>query len=458
MPGCAPRNLTENRGGRVPGGTPAVAALTRCRTSWHLRARALVTLVLHYRRTSRHALNVLAGAVEVHPASRGVEIRVAEGPAEVARRCTAAAATGRRAVVAWSFCTASAGEVAAELAAVRREVRDGRALHVAGGPHPSGDPAGTLRAGFDLAAVGEGEETLPRLLGAVATGSDPRAVPGLAWLDGGALRTGGRALPADLDAFPPCAPGAARIGPVEISRGCAWGCRFCQTPFLFRARWRHRSLDSVRRWIGWFAEVRARDVRFLTPSALSYGASGGEANLDAVEALLATARQALAPGMRMFLGTFPSELRPEHVSPRALALLRRHCDNRAVLIGGQSGSDRMLAAMARGHDAEAVLRAARLAVEAGFSASVDLVFGLPGEEEDDREASRRLAKALAASGAVVHAHAFMPLPGTPWARAPAGWIDGETRRLLERLGSVGLAQGQWRRQEAIAARACPGPK
>jgi radical SAM superfamily enzyme YgiQ (UPF0313 family) len=171
-----------------------------------------------------------------------------------------------------------------------------------------------------------------------------------------------------------------------------WACQFCQTPFLFRARFRHRSLESIRRWARFLAGIDTRDLRVLTPSALSWGSPEGGCELAAIEALLATAREAIGPNRRLFVGSFPSELRPEHVSPEALALLRRYCDNRTVIIGGQSGSERLLAAMKRGHDAESVARAARLALEAGFTPSVDFIFGLPGEVEDDRIATRALAR------------------------------------------------------------------
>jgi B12-binding domain/radical SAM domain protein len=401
----------------------------------------VTTLVLHYRKTARHALNVLLGAVEAHPAT-------AEIPAVVA---TSPLAAGRRPVVAWSFYSASFDEVASELARVRDAVRDGRVLHVAGGPHASADPAGTLAAGFELVAIGEGEESLPALLARISVGEDPRAGPGLAWLDGGGVRRSARAPSVDLDQVPPFAPRSGRIGPLEITRGCVWGCRFCHTPFLFRARFRHRTLESIRRWARFLAGIDTRDLRVLTPSALSWGSQDGDCDLAAIEALLATAREAIGPDRRLFVGSFPSELRPEHVSPKALALLRRYCDNRTVLIGGQSGSDRLLAAMRRGHDAASVARAARLALEAGFTPSVDLVFGLPGEREDDRIATRALVRTLADAGARVHAHAFMPLPGTPWSAEAPGRIDAATRALLDRLASSGAAHGQWRRQEEWAA-------
>jgi B12-binding domain/radical SAM domain protein len=364
----------------------------------------------------------------------------------VVRVAAAALGEGRRPVVGWSFYTASAAEVTAELGRVRAELPDAGVLHVAGGAHASGAPEATLRAGFDLAAVGEGEETLPRLLAAVADGADPHAVPGLAWLEGGALRSSGRADPVDLDRFPPGAPEAGRAGPVEITRGCVWGCRFCQTPFLFRARFRHRSLAAIREALRAQRGRRAVDVRFITPSALSWGSEGGGCDLAAVEALLAAAREEVGPpgrGSRVLFGTFPSELRPEHVTPGALALVRRYCDNRMVLVGGQSGSDRLLAAMGRGHDAEAVRRAVAVALEAGFRPSVDFVFGLPGETEEDRAATRGLVEELARAGARVHAHAFDPLPGTPWRAEPRGGLDAATRALLARLHAGGRAYGEW---------------
>jgi B12-binding domain/radical SAM domain protein len=373
---------------------------------------------------------------------------VARTPAQVARAVRDALALGRRPVVGWSFFTASAAEVARELAAVRGAAPDPRVLHLAGGAHATGAPEATLRAGFGLVAIGEGEETLPRLLGALAAGDDPRTVPGLGWLEGapsGVFRSSGRAAPVDLDAFPAGAPGAGRAGPIEITRGCVWACRFCQTPFQFRARFRHRSLEAVRAAIRASRAPRPTDVRFVTPSALSWGSPGTGVDLAAVEALLAAAREEAGPpgrGSRVLLGTFPSELRPEHVSTRALSLIARFCDNRVVIVGGQSGSDRLLAEMGRGHDAEAVRRAVAVALECGFRPSVDFVFGLPGETEDDSEATRRLVVMLARAGARVHAHAFDPLPGTPWRDAPRGRIDAATGELLARLHSGGRAYGE----------------
>jgi B12-binding domain/radical SAM domain protein len=280
-------------------------------------------------------------------------------------------------------------------------------------------------------------------------GADPREVPGLAWRAPGGVSTSGRPAPVHLDDHPPSSHRLGKALALEVTRGCVWTCRFCQTPFLHRASFRHRSIAAARAWARHAVALGHRDLRFLSPSALSYGAEAGEVRLEAVEALLSAVRAEAGRSRRLFFGTFPSELRPEHVSPGALALVKRHADNREILIGAQSGSDRLLRAMGRGHGVEEVVRAVRLAREAGLAAAVDFIVGLPGETEEDLAATRGLMARLADEGARVHGHAFLPLPGTPWRWEPPGVLDEPTRQLLDRLASRGRAYGHWRRQEEL---------
>src|SRR5690606_29479277 len=177
---------------------------------------------------------------------------------------------------------------------------------------------------------------------------------------------------------------------------------------------RHRSVDNVRWHVDRMRERGLRDVRFITPSALSYGTDGDEPNLAAVEELLASCREGIGPDGRVFFGSFPSEIRPEHVSREALRLIKRYCANNNIIVGAQSGSERVLRAAKRGHGVEEVRRAVRLGIEEGFQINVDMIFGMPGEDRSDVDASLALAKELADLGARIHAHTFMPLPGTPW--------------------------------------------
>lgn len=420
----------------------------------------LPQLVVHHARNGVVALNVLTAALRADPRTARAEIVFARD----ADAIVAAARPG--ALVAWSFYSPEAHEIERALASVRARTsipeRGGRSstlLHVAGGVHATAEPLDTLRRGFDLVALGEGERTLIELMVALGEGRDPLTVRGLGRLDGDALVTSGRSEPVELDEFPAFNLPDRKFNALEITRGCVYACAFCQTPFMFKARFRHRSIANVREHVRIMRRERLRYVRFVTPTSLSYGSSGVEVNLPAVEALLAAVREELGPDGRIFFGTFPSEVRPEHVTAEALALLRRYVDNDNLVIGGQSGSQRVLDQTRRDHSVEDVVRAARLSVEHGFVPNVDFLFGLPSEDDTDHEATVRLMERLSELGARVHSHTFMPLPGTPLRDAPAGKVAEPVARALMRLEASGRAYGQWRAQilsaERLAQRRSP---
>lgn len=127
-------------------------------------------------------------------------------------------------------------------------------------------------------------------------------------------------------------------------------------------------------------------------------------------------------------------------------MLRRYVDNDDLVIGGQSGSERVLESSRRGHDVEAIIRAVRLCEEGGFRANVDFILGLPGETREDVQATATLMKRLVELGARVHGHTFMPLPGTPFRDAAPGTIDDATRADLDRLASEQRLYGHWKAQ------------
>jgi len=108
----------------------------------------------------------------------------------------------------------------------------------------------------------------------------------------------------------------------------------------------------------------------------------------------------------------------------------------------------------RGHTVEDVYRAAEFTRQAGLKPIVDFMFGLPGETEEDQRLSLRLMEDLAAMGATIHSHTFMPLPGTPLADAPPGRVTPEIESILGRLSKDGLHTGQWRKQEELGEQFC----
>ncbi|WP_306205740.1 TIGR04013 family B12-binding domain/radical SAM domain-containing protein [Actinoplanes sp. RD1] len=418
-----------------------------------------LVLVLRYRKAVTYGFHVLLGALETHDTATRYDVRFANTPEETAAEIRAGVAAGARVLVLWSFYSPDADTLAQELRDIRsiadapsvlRSAQGPSVTHLAGGVHATAEPVQTLDAGWDVAALGEGETTLLSLVDAAG---DPAGIPGLAYRDAaGTLVRTGKAKQRPLDDFRGFSPRWNRYNALEITRGCVYACRFCQTPFMFSARFRHRSIGNVRWHVDKMRERSLRDVRFITPTALSYGSQTEDPNLDAVEELLATCREGIGPRGRVFFGSFPSEIRPEHVSREALRLVRKYCDNTNIIVGAQSGSDRVLGAAKRGHGTEEVRRAVRLGVEEGFRINVDMIFGMPGEDRADVDASLSLARDLADLGARIHAHTFMPLPGTPWRDAPPGDVDPATISEVDRLSRRGALYGHWQKQRDHAAR------
>jgi B12-binding domain/radical SAM domain protein len=414
--------------------------------------RGGVTLVVLHAGSGVHAFNVLTAALRADPSTAETQIRFAKDEAALVAACLAATeADGATAIAAWSFYSPEASRRFAELARAKQALAGRAVTFIAGGVHATAEPQETLAAGFDLVALGEGEGTIVELLKAAAAGEELGRVRGLGRLEHGLYRTTGAAEREGLDRWPAFNAPDGKFNPIEITRGCIYACAFCQTPFMFKARFRHRSVENVREHARIMRRERLRFVRFLTPTSLSYGADGAEPNLAAVEALLAAVREELGPEGKIYFGTFPSEVRPEHVTDEAMRLLARWVDNDNLVIGGQSGSQRMLDATRRDHGVDDVERAVRIAIAHGFRPNVDFLFGLPGEDRDDARATVDAMERLVAQGARVHAHTFMPLPGTPLKDAPAGLVDEEIQRAIARLESRGAAYGQWRRQLVAAA-------
>ena len=343
------------------------------------------------------------------------------------------------------------------LAAVRQQL-----LFVAGGPHASGDAVGTLAMGFDLVFIGEGEYALLSFLHRLVEGRrDVGDIKGLAYMaqDGSGkqrmVRTG-RAPLIELDArYPSIGVKHRRLGAIEIGRGCPHACGFCQTPFLHGARMRHRSLEDVLVHIEQLVRAGFKDIRFITPDSLAYlSADGVHPDYQRLEQAL-IAMQEVAGEAKIKFGEFPSEMRPEYITPELAHLLDRYSDAAYLAIGAQSGSEQMLHSMHREHDVAAVERAVSTLAKYCRKLKkiyVDFIAGLPGETPEDEALSQQLMERLTrlSPKVCIHSHTFMPLPGTPMQFMPPGSVGKTTRAIFEKLSKRGQEWGDWQEQEEIA--------
>jgi B12-binding domain/radical SAM domain protein len=382
------------------------------------------TLIFYYHRLNTYSFNALAGALDSmpgSPASGSLPVALALTADDVCLKAAAALANHSRAVVALSLMTCQfqdAAQLIGRLRQLRSESGSGERLVIlAGGPHVTARPEEVLSAGADIVFRGEAETSFPRVLQSLLRGEPCAAIQSPNAPDAP------DAAPVDLDTSFSFSPSRGMFGPIEITRGCAFACRFCQTSQIFGVRLRHRSIDRIVRHTEMLHAINRKVVRLLSPSAFSYGSPDGrELNLKAIRELLSALRESVPDG-RILFAHFPSEARPEHVTPETLALLGEFADNDEIVIGAQSGSERMLERCGRAHTVDDVLTAVRLARRRGYKIIVDFMFGLPGETDEDRRVSLAVMREIAAQGARIHPHIFAPLPQTAFAHEPPGSVS-----------------------------------
>jgi B12-binding domain/radical SAM domain protein len=309
-----------------------------------------------------------------------------------------------------------------------------RPIFIAGGPHPSARPEETLRF-FDYVVIGEGEETLPELIKTLQNRGDVSSVRGIAFKDKDnkdRIVFTEKREPVLLDSYPPFGSNGIR-STIEITRGCPFSCAYCQTPQLFGNIMRHRSIDEIVR-----SSKYLKDVRFTSPNAFAYGSDGTGPRIEKIEALLKN-----LPRKSIFFGTFPSEVRPEFINDRILELVSEYCANTTLSMGGQSGSQRVLDMIHRGHTVDDIIAGVEKCLQHGFTPVVDFIFGLPGETEEDQLETLRLIQWLTGKGGKVHSHYFMKLPGTGFENSDPAPLSVQIEKTMGKLALLGKTTGVW---------------
>jgi tRNA-2-methylthio-N6-dimethylallyladenosine synthase len=212
-------------------------------------------------------------------------------------------------------------------------------------------------------------------------------------------------------------PAPSAAGPsacVSIMEGCSKYCTFCVVPYT-RGEEVSRPFGDVLAEIALLAGRGAREVILLGQNVNAYRGlmdDGAEADL----ALLIHYVAAIAGVERIrFTTSHPLEFNASLI--QAYAEVPQLADH--VHLPVQSGSDRILGLMKRGHTAleyRSIVRRLR-AVRPDISLSSDFIVGFPGETAADFQATLDLIEAVRFD----HSYSFIysPRPGTP----AASWPD-----------------------------------
>ena len=233
---------------------------------------------------------------------------------------------------------------------------------------------------------------------------------------------------------------------VSVMEGCSKYCTFCVVPYT-RGEEVSRPVSSVMREVVQLAARGVREINFLGQNVNAYRGEIDAAEADLAELIHYAARVDGIDRIR-FTTSHPVEFRPTLIEAyRDIPELVNH-----LHLPVQSGSDRVLAMMKRGHtilEYKAKIRALRRA-RPGISLSSDFIVGFPGETERDFEATLKLVEELDYD--ISFSFVYSPRPGTP-AASLADDTPAEVKQ--QRLAAL---QAQLRRQAAAHAQAMVGTR
>ena len=214
---------------------------------------------------------------------------------------------------------------------------------------------------------------------------------------------------------------------VSVMEGCSKFCTFCVVPYT-RGPEVSRPLPSVMREVVGLAGKGVREINFLGQNVNAYRGDfeGGQADLAE---LIHYAAQVEGVDRIRFTTSHPVEFSATLVDAyRDVPALASH-----LHLPVQSGADRVLAAMKRGHtvlEYKAKIRALRKA-RPDVSLSSDFIVGFPGETERDFEATLALVRELDYDTSF--SFVYSPRPGTPAAMLPDDTPPAVKKRRLAAL-------------------------
>ena len=178
---------------------------------------------------------------------------------------------------------------------------------------------------IDVIFIGEAERTLPRIIEKIISGDEiPRVI---------------RGETPSIEEIPPII-NPARLGEVQITRGCPRGCWFCSvTPETFRSF----PLEIIKREIEINLKHGIRRVEFLTDDLLLYGSEKLRVNHDALVKLFTETMRMGAEGI-WFPHISAAPVRESPKTIKAISEIAGYNRDRVVspVVGLETGSVKIL--------------------------------------------------------------------------------------------------------------------
>ncbi len=217
---------------------------------------------------------------------------------------------------------------------------------------------------------------------------------------------------------------------VSIMEGCSKYCSFCVVPYT-RGEEVSRPVASVMREVVQLADQGVREIHLLGQNVNSYR---GEIDADHADLAELVHYVADVPGIERIRYTTSHPLDFSQPLIDAYRRLPQLVDHLHLPV--QSGSDRILSAMKRGHTrADYISRIAALRqLRPGISLSSDFIIGFPGETDSDFEDTMTLIEEIGFD--VSFSFIYSARPGTPAAALPDPTPEAVKKQRLQRLQAL----------------------
>jgi anaerobic magnesium-protoporphyrin IX monomethyl ester cyclase len=288
---------------------------------------------------------------------------------------------------------------------------------ILGGWHPSLLPDQTLAAScVDIVVKGQGEDAMLEVVQRLAAGETMEGIPGVGYKQDGGLRFNPPRALKPISELPPKAYQLAdfdayqrvcgrRWAMYTSSLACPYNCAYCTNDAVYGRKW--NALDPE--------QVASETTDLVSRYGLSLLWIVDDNFLVDRDRALLIAEGILRRGVKFDWSIQASTNLVTRLTVDELKLLRR-AGLSQVSQGADTGSAKVMRLMKKDFQKlENIYDAASRLTEAGIRPSFNMIFGFPGEGEQERRESIRLVMDICRRfpGAEFWTNIFTPFPGAP---------------------------------------------
>ncbi|MFH1473788.1 MAG: radical SAM protein [Candidatus Aenigmatarchaeota archaeon] len=269
-----------------------------------------------------------------------------------------------------------------------------RKLKIAGGPHATGFPDELLRAGFDIAVRGEGEQTMLEIV----QGKKLSKIKGISYRKGRKIVHNPDREPSDPNKIPfpardllpsrgvdqPYVSAVTQYrpwSPIITSRGCPFNCNFCNKKifgYAFRARTPENVVNEIKLLVNKYG-VKEIDIY---DDCFNFDLERAEKILDLI------IKRKIKVKIRCSNG-----LRADRVNERFLKKLKK-AGCIYIAYGIETGNQRVLERIPKMETLDQIRKAVVLTKKMGITVCGFFVFGLLGDTKETMQQTIDFAKEL----------------------------------------------------------------